>query len=98
LRREANSPWELDRVRQDVIVRARNAFDSGLVTEIFAGRSTLDETVAPDVEGEPDVNTERSSLQAGVRAGWQLGRTALGSSLRYRSFDDMPVGEARFDA
>lgn len=98
LRREANSPWELDRVRQDVIVRARNAFESGLVAEIFAGRSTLDESVPSPVEEEPDLETERTSIQAGARAGLQLGRTALGGSLRYRSLGDIPVGEARFDA
>lgn len=97
LRREAGSPWVVDRVRQDVIVRARNQFASGIVGEIYAGRSTLDETVpAADTE-QPDLHTERSSIQAGARAGIALPWAALGGAVRYRSLGDVTAGEARFD-
>ena len=98
LRRQANSPWLLDRVRQDLVVRARNAFTPGFAVEIFAGRSTLDETVPPlDVES-PEVRTERESIQAGIRAGLQRPWGALGAALRYRSLEHLPLGQAELDA
>jgi hypothetical protein len=97
LRREANSPWPLDRVRQDVVLRARSEFASGFVAEVFAGRSTIDETVPPPDAESTELHAERESIQAGVRTGLQLPWAALGASLRYRSLQNLPVGEASFD-
>lgn len=97
LDRESSSPWVVNRVRQDIVVRARNEFVPGFVGEIYAGRSTLDETMpGPDAES-PDLRTERASVQAGLRAGLQLPWAALGASLRYRSLGNLPVGEAQVD-
>ena len=97
LDRESSSPWVVNRVRQDIIVRARNEFLPGFVGEIYAGRSTLDETMpGPDAES-PDLRTERASVQAGVRTGLQLPWAALAASLRYRSLGNLPVGEAQVE-
>ncbi|HEX2166584.1 MAG TPA: Plug domain-containing protein [Longimicrobiales bacterium] len=95
LRREPNSPWLIERVRQDFIVRARNQFSPAFAAEIFAGHASLEETVPPPEGSEAEeVLTERSSLQAGARAGLALPWASLSSSVRYRSFGDVPVGTA----
>lgn len=97
LRRETGSPWVVDRVRQDVVIRARNQVAPGFVGEIYAGRSTMDETVPSDDTEQPDVHTERSSIQAGARVGLQLPWAVIGGAVRYRSLGDLPVADARVD-
>ncbi|MGH7449311.1 MAG: hypothetical protein ACRELT_17190 [Longimicrobiales bacterium] len=98
LRRERDSPWPTERMRQDLVLRARNEFAPGLVAEVYAGRSQLVETVpAADAESS-ETHTDRASVQAGARAGWKLPMAAFGASVRYRSEANLPVGEARLDA
>ena len=98
IRREPSSPWPVDRVRQDIVIRARTEFSPGFAAEVYAGRARMEETIpSPDAE-TPDAHTDRESLQAGLRAGLQLPWVALGAALRYRSLENLPVGEARFDA
>lgn len=95
LRREPDSPWEVDRVRQDLIVRARNAFAPGLVGEVYAGRSALEEE-GVEVPGDtiPPVSLERRAYQAGVRAAWQVEHATVSGAVRYRDGDHLPRGEA----
>ncbi|MEX0907298.1 MAG: hypothetical protein WD054_03125, partial [Gemmatimonadota bacterium] len=98
--REPSSPWVIDRVRQDFIVRARTGLADGLFAEVYAGRSTTEETVPGSAteENEEDVSADRSSLQAGVRGAWQLPWAVLGGSLRYRDAAALPSTEAMLDA
>src|SRR5690606_27843835 len=85
MRREPDSPWLVDRVRQDIIVRARNRFSNALAAEAYIGYASLDETIpAADATSE-DISIDRSSIQAGLRAGVALPHTDIGAALRYRS-------------
>jgi hypothetical protein len=96
LRREGQSPWPVERVRQDLVLRARNVFAPGLIGEIYGGRAILDET-APVATGEgtADVRTERDNLQAGARLLYRpLEGAALTGSMRYRSAEFLPSVEA----
>jgi hypothetical protein len=98
LRREPSSAWLVDRVRQDIVVRARSEFAPGFAGEVYVGRGEIEETVPPTDGVGAETRTDRESIQAGVRAGLQLPRGALGMSARFRSHESLPTGEARFDA
>jgi hypothetical protein len=99
LRRAA--PWPVDRVRQDIIVRARNTFAPGLVAEVYAGRSVLDETLPPPPAGDTlagAVDPDRDNLQLGARALYRLPQASIGAALKYRSAVFLPSMEATLDA
>jgi hypothetical protein len=98
LRREPNSFAPLERIRQDFMLRARNRFSPRFAAELFAGRSTVEQTTP---SGEPetgDLRVERESLQAGARAGLDLTWAVVNGSVRYRSLENLPLGEAQIDA
>jgi hypothetical protein len=91
LRRLPNSPWPLNRSRQDLIVRARNTFAPGLVGEVYAGRSLMDERVPrPAGDTTPEFRVERRSAQAGARAAYQFEQGTIVGALRYRSAAFLP--------
>jgi hypothetical protein len=99
LRRD--TPWPVDRVRQDIIVRARNTFAPGLVAEVYAGRSMLDETLPPPAAEDTlavVVDPDRDNLQLGARALYQLPHASIGAVLRYRSAEFLPSLEAALEA
>lgn len=97
-KRLGNSPWRTDRSRQDLVVRARNRFAPGLTAELFAGRSTLDETPGlPAGDTTEVVPIERTSVQAGGRAVFQLPELTVGAMLRYRDAVFQPRLEAGLD-
>jgi hypothetical protein len=96
LRREPDSPWQTERVRQDLVLRARNRFTESFAAEVYAGRSQVEETVPLALED--DLHFKRESVQAGVRAGLALPWTTLEAAVRYRSRDDLPRTEAVIDA
>ena len=102
LRREANSPWVSDRVRQDFILRARNRFSPSLTAEAFAGHASLDETTPAVDDGDPETDdlerrVERTALQAGLRTTLDLPRVTLGATARYRDLGDIGVGDATLE-
>jgi hypothetical protein len=91
LEREPNSPWTIDRVRQDMVVRARNAFAPGLLAEIYAGRATVTDSFplpAGDTIGEP--LARETSVQAGARLIYQLPQATVQARLRYRDAAFLP--------
>ncbi|HEX6306920.1 MAG TPA: TonB-dependent receptor plug domain-containing protein [Longimicrobiales bacterium] len=97
LRREPDSPWLVDRVQQDFILRARNRFARGFVTEAYVGTGSLDETIPPPDDTTEERHVDRQSLQAGVRAGVDLPATAVTAAVRYRSEDPLPALEGVID-
>lgn len=99
LKRLPNSPWLTERTRQDLIVRARNRFAPGITAEIFAGRSVLDETPG-QAQGDTTaaVPVERSSVQAGARAVFQVPGVTVGGAVRYRDAAFLPRVEAGLEA
>jgi hypothetical protein len=96
LRREAESPWPTDRVRQDIVLRARNRFSESVTAEIYAGRSRVDETT-PQAD-EEELHSDRESVQAGVRAGLALPWSRVEAAFRYRNHDALPRTELVVDA
>jgi hypothetical protein len=100
MRRLTGSPWRSDRTRQDLVIRARNRFAPGIVTEVYGGRSTLDETVpgAPAMDTVPAEPLDRTFLQAGGRVVVELPDVTLGASLRFRDAAFLPALEGGFDA
>jgi hypothetical protein len=98
LRREPRSPWPVESVRQDIIIRARNSFTADWTAELFAGRSVLEETV-PRATGDtlPARRLDRNAVQAGVRTAYRLPVGRVGASLRYRNADFLPRTEASID-
>jgi hypothetical protein len=98
LQRDPNSPWVVDRVRQDLVLRLRNGFTPRLFGEVYAGRSVLEESAPPI---EPDSLTrrlDRKSTQAGLRAVMQLPELTLSAGLRYRSAAFLPATELHAEA
>jgi hypothetical protein len=99
LEREPESPWPAERARQDVVLRARNAFSPDFVAELFAGRSSSDEAVPGTATDSTDaLSIDRSTLQAGARVGYQASWAALGAVLRYRDAEFLPSTEVSIDA
>jgi hypothetical protein len=94
LKREPESQWQVERVRQDVVVRARNAFSDALVAEAYVGRGQMEET-SPGAEGE--VRTDRESVQAGLRWGLNLPWLHVSAAGRYRSERALPDLEGELD-
>jgi hypothetical protein len=98
LRREPNSPWLTDRVRQELIVRARAGIVPGLTAEVYAGRSQLEETLPGSAtDTTPEQRLDRESTQLGLRAAYQLPWAILGGTVRYRGAEFMPGTEALLD-
>jgi hypothetical protein len=101
LRRQQGSPWPGEHNRQDLIVRARNSFAPGLLGEVYAGRSTVDET---DLSAAPPDTTIvqpdpfRDNLQAGARLMYQHSRAAITGAVRYRSAEFLPTFEGVLEA
>jgi hypothetical protein len=83
LRREPSSPWVVERLRQDIVLRGRTRLARGLVAELFAGRSEIDQAEPAADDTEPDITTERVSYQAGARAGLELPAALINASIRY---------------
>jgi hypothetical protein len=95
LEREPNSPWRLDRVRQDLVLRARNAFAPGLLGEIYAGRSTVTDSV-PRPAGDTITSplARYGGVQAGGRLVYQLPLGTVQARARYREAATLPRFEA----
>lgn len=90
LRREQGSPWPVERLRQDIIVRARNQFTPGLVAEAYAARVSLEETVPLDGD---TLAIDRAAVQAGVRAGFSSSVGSVSATFRYRDAPLLPATE-----
>lgn len=100
LRREGNSPWPVDRVRQDWVVRARTTIAPGLFAEVYAGRSQMEETLTgvAATDTTPDLRFDRESTQLGARAAYALPWGRAGGTLRYRDASFLPTTEVLIDA
>lgn len=98
LGREPRSPWPVERVRQDIIVRARNRFTPDLVAEIYGGRSQLEETLPAAPGDTAEESLQRESIQAGLRTAWTLPFATLSGALRYRDAPGLPRLEATLAA
>lgn len=99
LRRDEESPWLADRVRRDVILRARTGLMEGLHAEVYAGRSTLDETLrGTGTDTTDDLRLERAAVQAGVRAVLETPWALVSGALRYRDAEFLPSTEAVLNA
>ena len=95
LRREPNSPWPLERVRQDFVVRARQQLGTSWVGEVYAGRTSLEETVPVE---EDTLTLDREAVQAGVRVGYSASFGAVNGTVRYRNAELLPRTEAVLEA
>ena len=99
MRRETGSPWETDRVQQELVLRGRNVFAPGLIGEAYAGRSTLREKPFIESSTSPDsASVERAVTQAGVRVRYESSIASLAGTLRYRDAVQLPQTEARVEA
>jgi hypothetical protein len=85
LERNPDSPWPVDRTRQDLVLRLRNGFASGLAAEVYAARSVFEEAAIA-----PDTGLDRSSTQAGFRATLDLPELSLAAGARYRDAEFLP--------
>jgi hypothetical protein len=95
LQREPNSPWRIDRTRQDLVVRARNTFAPGLLGEIYAGRSTVSDSIPlPVGDTLAESHNQYSSTQAGARVVYQMPLGTVQARLRYRDAVTLPRMEA----
>jgi hypothetical protein len=93
LQREPDSPWPVERTRQDLTLRARNRFTPELTAEVYAGRSRIDETVPAAAGDTTDRHTDLSAVQAGARLSFQLPEAVVTAALRYRDADQLPRTE-----
>jgi hypothetical protein len=100
LQRERGSPWPVERSRQDIVVRARNSFTPNLLAEVYAGRSSVDETVP--VPARPDTmfdgRTRLSSIQAGGRVSFDMTQARAAAAVRYREAEFLPRIELSLEA
>jgi hypothetical protein len=92
LKREPNSPWPVDRVRQDLVIRARNAFMPSLVGELYAGRTWLDQEPFEATDADSTI-IDRDVTQAGARLAWQTELLGVGGAFRFRDLDALPRTE-----
>jgi hypothetical protein len=101
LQREPASPWPVERSRQDVVLRARNSFTPNLLAEVFAGRSSIDETVPVPVQSDTipfDGRTRISSIQAGGRVSFDMAQLRAAAAFRYREAEFLPRTELSLEA
>ena len=99
LRREPQSPWETDRVRQDLILRGRNRFAPGLLGEVYASRASLRDKPGKSAADTGDVTeVERNAIQAGARLAYNSPIGTLAAAFRYRDLAALPRTEAQLDA
>lgn len=99
LQRQPDSPWRANRFRRDVVVRARNAFAPGLLAEVYAGRSTVTDSLFPPAADTLALRLrELTNTQAGARVVWDADVATLQGRLRYRDGEFMPRLEAGLDA
>ncbi len=97
--REAGSPAPLSRERSDVVLRARMRLADGLVSELFAGRSTdRERPVSTTIPDSLIVTTERAVTQAGARVGWAAGASRVQGAVRYRDGERLPGLAAELEA
>ncbi len=74
--------------RSDWVGRLRRQLAPGLVAETFVGASSVEDTVASEL-------IRRSTLQAGLRAGYQKGPLEVDGLVDHRTQDDLPATTAR---
>jgi hypothetical protein len=101
LQREPASPWPVERSRQDVVLRARNSFTPNLLAEVYAGRSSIDETVPVPVQTDTipfDGRTHIASIQAGGRVTFDMTQTRVAAAFRYREAAFLPRTELSLEA
>lgn len=98
LRREPDSPWEIDRVRQDLVLRGRNEFAPGLLGEVYASRAWLREKPGQTADTSAVPELERDAIQAGARLAYRAPIGTLSAAIRYRDLAALPRTEAQFDA
>jgi hypothetical protein len=93
--RNPESPWPGESSRRDIIVRARSPITTGLVAEIFAGKSTfendttLGNTETPDSIKVP--KPEADVLQYGARASFNSELFWVDASARVRDHEALPT-------
>ena len=95
LRRDDNSPWPVEALRQDIILRARNEFIPGLTGEVFGGTVSVEETAPAATD---TVSIDREGFQAGLRAGYVASFGSVAGAFRYRDVELMPTTEAVLEA
>jgi hypothetical protein len=99
LRRLPQSPWPVDRFRQDIILRARNTFAPGLTGEVYGARSVLEETLErPAGDTAVVADPEFDNLQAGARLRYHVPGASVGAAVRFRSAAFLPSVDATLDA
>jgi hypothetical protein len=98
LRREPDSPWPIDRVRQDLVLRGRNVFLPGLLGEAYVGRASLREEPFEAADTEDVIALERATVQAGARLVYSSPFGTITGALRYRDLAALPQTEAQLDA
>jgi hypothetical protein len=92
LERRPNSPWPLERTRQDLVLRLRSGITTAITGEAYAARSTLEET-APAVAPDSAQQFDRSATQVGVRAVYSLPELRASAGFRYRDAALLPQTE-----
>jgi hypothetical protein len=93
LERNPDSPWPVERTRQDLVLRLRNAFATTVFGEVYAARSTIRES---EIVAQPDTagpRLERNATQAGVRAVLNLPQVTAVTGFRYRDAAFLPKTE-----
>jgi hypothetical protein len=99
LERSGDSPWPIDRVRQDVLVRARNTFSPSIMAEIYAGRSTQTDSILQAPEDTTlDRHVRHESTQIGGRLTLRQPLGMLQARVRYRDAAELPRLEAALEA
>ncbi|HSJ24921.1 MAG TPA: hypothetical protein VK929_09655 [Longimicrobiales bacterium] len=99
LEREPESPWPLHRTRRDMVVRARNAFSPGLVAEVYAGRTTVADSLFPPPGDTISPRLDDTGItQLGARLAFSTGLATIRGSVRYRDAASLPRVEAGVEA
>lgn len=113
LERRPESPFPLERVRQEIVLRARNRFTDHLTAEVYGGVTQFEETPfidddEPEPEPDPDDPDapeepvpgalERDVVQAGIRASYALPWGVLSGTFRYRDRAPLPTTEGILQA
>jgi hypothetical protein len=93
IQRDLEAPWPADHTRRDIIVRARNRFAEGIVAEVYAGETSIEDESLADLPAGDTVGPfrfERTSTQYGGRISLQRGPAQLEGALRHRSQASLP--------
>ena len=86
-------PWPADHTRTDLVLRARNRFAEGIVAEVYAGETSIEDESLADLPAGDTLGPfrfERTLRQYGGRISLERGPAHLEGAVRHRSEASLP--------